>query len=38
MVAAGIVMDEETSESIHPEVEQEIPTTLGDDLSVYTIK
>ncbi|MBL7110723.1 MAG: bifunctional nuclease family protein [Bacteroidales bacterium] len=37
MVAAGIIMEEETSESVHPEVEQDIPTTLEDDLTVYTI-
>lgn len=37
MVAAGIIMDEETSETVHPKVEQEIPPDLEDDLSVYTI-
>lgn len=37
MVAAGIIMDEETSEPIQHEMEQEISTNLEDDLSVYTI-
>lgn len=37
MIAAGIVMDEETSGPIHTDAEQEISTTLEDDLSVYTM-
>ena len=37
MVAAGIIMDEETSEPIHAEPEQKLPTNLEDDLKVYTI-
>ncbi len=38
IVAAGIIMDDETSEPIHSEVEKDdIPTNLEDDLSVYTM-
>jgi len=37
MVAAGIIMDEETSEPIPTETEQNLPADLEDDLAVYTI-
>lgn len=37
MVAAGIIMDEETSEPIPAEQEPDIPANVEDDLSVYTI-
>lgn len=37
MIAAGIIMDEETTEPIHSETEEKIPTNPEDDLSVYTV-
>ncbi|MBE0649003.1 MAG: bifunctional nuclease family protein [Bacteroidales bacterium] len=37
MMAAGIVMEDETSEPIHTKMEPDIPANLDDDLSVYAI-
>lgn len=37
MMAAGIIMDEETSEPIQADVDKDITANLEDDLSVHTI-